>query len=200
MRAAAGIWRWRRNPLCRPTDMAEAWLALVAVLLFVTAAPAVGWVTGTLTDEALRGSVRLQLQQRHPVTAQVTGPAPAGPAGSGDESTAAEEHRRVLATWTSPDGRVHTGTVTTSLRTPRPGDRFTVWTDASGRRVPRPMDRATARVHAVLAGTGASALTALLVECTRRMVLWRLTRRRHARLDRAWAATGPDWGRAGAGS
>lgn len=197
MRAAAGTWRWRRNPLCRPTDMAEAWLALVAVLLFVTAAPAVGWITGALTQEALHRAVQVQLRERHPVTAQVTGPAPAASDG---ERTAAEERRRVRALWTSPDGRVHTGTVTTSLRTPRPGDRFTVWTDASGRRVPRPMDRGAARVHAVLAGTGATALTALFVECTRRMVLWRLTRRRLARLDRAWAAVGPDWGRAGAGS
>ncbi|TXS44739.1 hypothetical protein [Streptomyces sp. t39] len=200
MRAAAGVWRWRRNPLCRPTDLAEAWLALVAALLLVTAAPAVGWVTGTLTDDALRQSVRAQRQQRHPVTAQVTGPATARPAVPGAESAAAEERRLVHATWTSPDGRVRAGTVTTSLRSPHPGDTFTVWTDAAGNRVPRPMDPAAARVHAVLAGAGAWAVSALLVECTGRMILWRLRRRRFARLDRAWAAVGPDWGRTGAGS
>jgi hypothetical protein len=43
-------------------------------------------------------------------------------------------------------------------------------------------------------------LAAGLVECGRRLVLWRMVRRRYARLDRAWEQAGPDWGLTGAGS
>lgn len=200
MRDAVVIWRRRRSPLCRPTDLAEAWVALVAALLLVTAAPAVGWLTGSLTEDALRQSLRAQRHQRHPVTAEVTGPGGAAAAAFRDDPAAADGRHRVRAAWTAPDGRVRSGTVATALRAPRAGDRFTVWTDASGRPVPRPMDEEAARVHAALAGVGAWAVSALLVESARRLVLWRLVRRRFARLDRAWAAAGPDWGRTGAGS
>ncbi|NWF25725.1 hypothetical protein HW130_05505 [Streptomyces sp. PKU-EA00015] len=202
MRAAAGIFRWRHNPLRRATDLAEAWVALVAALLLVTAAPVVGWITGTLTDESLRQSVRIQRQQRHATTATVLGPATvAGPAALDPESAAASEQRRVVAAeWTAPDGTRRTGSLTTGLRSSRTGATFTVWTDGFGRMVPRPMEPGTVRVHATLAGIGAALAFGLLVECARRIVLWRLVRRRFADLDRAWAAVGPDWGRAGAGS
>ncbi|WP_328680798.1 hypothetical protein OG905_35320 [Streptomyces sp. NBC_00322] len=202
MRTAAGVWRWRRNPLRRATDLIEAWLALVAAVLLVTAAPAVGWLGGSLTDDSLRQSVRIQRQQRHPVTATVLRPAEEPrPAAYDPEGAAAREKRRpVVAKWTAVDGSRHTGTVSTVLRTARAGDTFTIWTGRTGRIVGRPMDAATARVHAVLAGIAAAVSAGGLVECARRLVMWRLVRRRHARLDRAWAAAGPDWGRTGAGS
>ncbi|MFI1393763.1 hypothetical protein [Streptomyces sp. NPDC020681] len=202
MRTAAGVWRWRRNPLRRATDLAEAWVALVAALLLVTAAPAIGWIAGSLTDESLRQSVRVQRQQRHPVTATVLKPAPKPRPGAYDpESSATRERRRaVVAKWRAPDGSRHTGAVSTELRTVRPGDTFTVWTDAAGRVVGRPMDAATAQVHAVLAGIGAAFASAGIFEGARRLIVWRLVRRRYARWDRAWAAAGPDWGRTGAGS
>ncbi|MFI2368114.1 hypothetical protein [Streptomyces sp. NPDC018833] len=202
MRAAAGIWRWRHNPLRRVTDLAEAWLALVAALALLTAGPVVGWITGTLTDEYLRHSVRIQRQQRHAATATVLGPATgASPAAFDPESSATSEQRRtVVAQWSAPDGTRRTGTLTIGVPHARTGGTFPVWTDGSGRMVPRPMDPATARVHATLAGIGAAGAFGVLVECARRLLLWRLVRRRFADLDRAWAAVGPDWGRAGAGS
>ncbi|MFF4231787.1 hypothetical protein [Streptomyces sp. NPDC001820] len=202
MRTATGVWRWRHNPLRRATDLFEAWVALVAAVLLVTAAPAVGWITANLTDESLRQSVRMQRQQRHAVTATVLRPAPPHkPAPYDPESSAVGEQRRpVVAKWKAADGSRHTGTVSTVLRTVRPGDTFTIWTDPAGRIVNRPMDAATAGVHGVLAGIGAAFAAAGLVECARRLVVWRLVRRRYARLDRGWAAAGPDWGRTGAGS
>ncbi|GGW36715.1 Rv1733c family protein [Streptomyces xantholiticus] len=202
MRAAVGIWRWRRNPLRRATDLVEAWLALVAALLIVVTAPAAGWITGALAEESLRQSVRVQRLQRHATTATVLAPVtpPRSAAFDPETATASERRWAVRAKWTAPDGSRHTGTLPTTLSAARPGDTFRVWTDRSGRIVPRPMDPATTEVHAALAGVGAALAWGLLVECARRLVLWRLVRRRHADLDRAWAAVGPDWGRAGAGS
>ncbi|MFF3326847.1 hypothetical protein [Streptomyces sp. NPDC002889] len=202
MRAAVGVWRWRHNPLRRNTDLVEAWAALVAVLLLVTAAPAAGWITGSLSDEALRQSVRVQRQQRHATTATVVRPAPSPRPSSYDPETggADDPRRQVVAKWTAPDGSRHTGTVSTALRRIRPGDTVTLWTDRFGRVVHRPMDDTAARVHAFFAGAGAALATGVLVECTRRLVVWRLVRRRLADLERAWAAAGPDWGLTGAGS
>ncbi len=79
---------------------------------------------------------------------------------------------RDRASWTAPDGSSHQGTVPAAEEPPRPGDRFRIWTDARGRLVGQPLDPSAAVFHA---GT-------------------------YIRLDRAWAAAGPDWGRAGAGS
>lgn len=200
MRAAIGIWRWRHNPLRRATDLREAWLALLAALLIVSTAPVVGWITGSLTEDALRQSVRAQRLQRHVTTATVAGPPTARPVSFDPETvTTADRSRTVAAKWRAADGSRRSGTVPTTLPDPRPGDTFALWTDRSGRPVHRPMDTATAEVHASLAGAGAALAFALLVECARRLALWQLVRARHAELDRAWAAVGPDWGRTGAG-
>lgn len=76
VRAVSGVWRWRHNPLRRATDRREAWVALVALLLMVLAAPALGWLCGALTDDVLQQSVRFQQTQRHATTAVVVRRAP----------------------------------------------------------------------------------------------------------------------------
>ncbi|MFF8960706.1 hypothetical protein [Streptomyces sp. NPDC014894] len=202
MRAAAGVWRWRHNPLRRPTDLIEAWTALAAALMLLLAAPAVGWFAGNATEDSLRQAARQQRMHRHPVVATVLRPAPPprSPASEAEPPPARERPRTVWARWTSVDGVGRTGRIAAPPRDARAGDELTVWTDRAGRVVARPMEPAAVRVHAVLAGTGFAFASAGLVEAVRRLVLWRLSQRRFARLDRAWAAAGPDWGRTGAGS
>ncbi|MFJ9037382.1 hypothetical protein ACIRF8_12445 [Streptomyces sp. NPDC102406] len=201
MRAVTGLWRWRHNPLRRATDLAEAWVALVALVLVVVAAPAVGVVAGSLSRDALYRSVREQHERRHEITATVVKKVSQPPLDPDPEtSTARDAHSRVVATWTAPDGSAHRDRVVARLTSPRAGDTFALWTDRQGHVVGRPLDRATATTHAVLAGAGAAAALAGFVEGTRRLVVWRMVRRRYARLDRAWDITGPDWGRTGTGS
>ncbi|MDN3292841.1 hypothetical protein QWM81_02025 [Streptomyces ficellus] len=202
MRAVFGLWRWRHNPLCRATDLAEAWVALVALLLICIAAPATGWVTGALTNASLQQSVRIQQEQRHPTTAQVLRrDDDDGEAVRGFEAVIDHRMRTSLpAQWTAPDGTRVTGSVPAARQAMEPGDTFRIWTDDRGRPVNRPMTEETAREHAVLAGIGTTLMAAGLVEGVRRLVVWRLVRRRYARLDQAWAQVGPDWGRTGAGS
>lgn len=198
MRAISGLWRWRHNPLRRTTDLVESWMALAALLLILVVAPVVGSLTGTAAQGALQQSVRDQRQTRYQVTATVVReldrlePVPELSPGQAIRS-------RVLADWTAPDGTPRHGPVSTSLKNPRPGETFTVWTDAHGALVSRPLDAATATSHAVMAGVGAALLTAGLVEAVRRLVLWRLVRHRYAEWDRAWERMGPDWGRTGTG-
>ncbi|MET8772917.1 hypothetical protein [Streptomyces sp. NPDC004658] len=201
MRALSGLWRWRRNPLCRATDLAEAWVALVALLLIAVAAPVTGLLAGTAAQDSLQRSVRQQQHTRHPVTATVVRKlGGALPETDPDTTSARETGSRVLADWTAPDGTRQHGPALADLKSPHQGDRFRLWTDPHGRITTRPLDSATATTHAVLAGVGAALLTAALVEGGRRLTVWRLVRRRYARWDQAWDRAGPDWGKAGTGS
>ncbi|MFJ8635638.1 hypothetical protein [Streptomyces sp. NPDC093568] len=201
MRAISGLWRWRHNPLRRATDLAEAWLALAALLLILAVAPLAGFLIGGLAQDALQQSVREQRLSRHLVTAKVVRRLEASPLDMDPEAATGRDRRtRVVADWTAPDGTVHHGRVMASLDSPQRGDRFRIWTDQQGRTVARPLDSATASTHAVLAGVGTALLAAGLVEGGRRLIVWRMVRRRYERWDRAWDKAGPDWGRTGTGS
>lgn len=201
MRAISGLWRWRRNPLRRTSDLVESWVALAALVLILVAAPVLGALVGSVAQGALQQSVRDQRQTRHMVTATVVRKVRSvAPAPDPEISTGRDVRSRVDADWTAPDGIRRHGRVTTDLKSPHPGDHFTLWTDRQGRLVPRPLDPVTATTHAVLAGLGAALLAAGLVECIRRLIVWRLLRRRYAGWDRAWERVGPDWGRTGTGS
>ncbi|TQE22348.1 Rv1733c family protein [Streptomyces ipomoeae] len=201
LRACGGLWRWRRNPLRRTTDLVEAWLALAALVLIVVVAPVMGAVVGSAAQDALQRSVREQHKARHLVTATVVRKVDGSPLDPDPETaTTRDRQSRVVADWTGPDGTDRQGTVMANLKTPKPGDRFTLWTDDRGRTVGRPLDNATAATHAVLAGFGATVVAGGLVEGGRRLIVWRMVRRRYARWDQAWDRAGPDWGRTGTGS
>ncbi|MFC7307844.1 hypothetical protein ACFQVC_26915 [Streptomyces monticola] len=201
MRAIVGLWRWRHNPLRRTTDLTEAWVALVAAALIAVAAPLAGSVAGALAQDAMHRSVQAQHENRHQVRATVERSVTQPPMDPDPETSSDRDgHRRVIANWTAPDGSRHTGTVMATLDAAEPGDRFTLWTDAVGRIVARPMDTSTATTHAVLAGLGVAAAVGAAVEGARRLVVWRLVRKRYAGWDSEWAQAGPDWGRTGTGS
>ncbi|MFH9736138.1 hypothetical protein ACH4MA_00365 [Streptomyces roseolus] len=202
MRAVTGLWRWRHNPLRRTTDLVEAWVALVAALALCLAVPAAGWAAGSAAQHSLQRAVHAQQQGRAETTARVLRPAPTAPSAAASSDRAAEQRfrRAVVARWTAPDGTSRTGTVTTSRAASAPGDAFSLWTDRDGRPVAAPLARGTARAHAVLVGLMTAVLAGAGVELVRRLVVRRLRCRRYARLDRAWAEVGPDWGRTGAGS
>ncbi|MBV2352896.1 hypothetical protein KUM39_00740 [Streptomyces sp. J2-1] len=201
MRAVSGLWRWRSNPLRRATDLAEAWVTLVAVVLLAVASPLVGFAVGTSTHQALQRTVREQRHARHLVVATVVRRLGGGPVDTdSDTITARDSRSRVLAAWTAPDGSHHRGAAHVGLRSPRHGDRFALWTDPHGRITNRPLDAPTATTHAVLAGLGAALLAAGVVESARRLVVWHMVRHRYTLWERAWDRAGPDWGKAGTGS
>ncbi|MGV9811666.1 Rv1733c family protein [Streptomyces cellulosae] len=200
VRAVSGLWRWRRNPLRRPTDLAEAWLALITLLLVALAAPLIGLLAGSAAHASLQRSVRAQHQSRHLVTATVVRELEAAPAATDPELLGGDPGSRVLARWTAPDGSGRREAVQARLPDPRPGDTFRIWTDGHGDRVARPLEPGAATAHAVLAGVGAALLAAGLFEGGRRLILRRMLRGRYACWDREWDQAGPDWGRAGADS
>ncbi|MEV5515656.1 hypothetical protein AB0L50_22540 [Streptomyces flaveolus] len=201
MRAISGLWRWRHNPLRRTTDLVEAWVALGGLLLILLVAPLIGALVGGAAQDVLQRSVRAQHESRHQVTASVVRELKRSPFDVDPEGVSAGDLRsRVLARWEAADGSEQRGSVLAGLRDPHPGDHFRIWTDEQGRLVARPLDPATATTHAALAGVGAALATAVLVEAGRRIVVWRMVRRRYDRWEQEWDRAGPDWGRTGAGS
>ncbi|MEU7426210.1 hypothetical protein [Streptomyces sp. NPDC040750] len=201
MLVVKGLWRWRHNPLRRATDLAEAWVALVALILIAVAAPVTGCLVGTAAQDALQRSVRQQRHSHRLVVATVVRDRGRAPLEADPDTTTAREVRsRVVADWTGPDGTRRRGAALADLKSPRPGDHFRLWTDPHGRITTRPLDSPTATTHAVLAGVGAALLTAAVVESARRLAVWHMVRRRYARWDQAWDRAGPDWGKAGTGS
>lgn len=203
MRTALGVWRWRRNPLRRQTDLFEAWVAFAALVCVLLVAPAIGCAAGLRVDGTLQRAAREQRQERYLIPAVVVRPAPDALAGAATDPAAQRQtpqRTQIVASWTAPDGSSHQGTVPAAEEPPHPGDRFRIWTDTHGRLVGQPLDPSSATFHAGVAGLAAALGIAGLVETVRRLVVRRLMHRRYIRLDRAWAAAGPDWGRAGAGS
>jgi hypothetical protein len=201
LRAISGLWRWRHNPLRRGTDLAEAWAALLTLLLMLVAAPLAGAFAADATHDLLRHAADSQRASRHTVVATVVRKLPAAsvdpesgaPVGPGS-------HSRVVADWAAPDHSTRRSPVTAELRDPQRGDRFTVWTDDQGRLVARPMDATAVAGQAVLCGAAAALLAASVAEGGRRLTVRRLLQRRYQGWDRAWERSGPDWGRTGTGS
>jgi hypothetical protein len=198
-------WRWRRNPLRRRSDVVEAWLGVVTVLLFCTV-PLIGWWAGQSVDRALQRVARVQRAERSLVSATLVPPgggpaaseAPGAAGAAAADGTIADPHDEQTLRWTAPDRSTHSGKVPVGLEVWR-GDRILLWTDHRGVLVPPPLDDATVATHAALAGmaTGSSAGGALLL--SRQVLVWRLMRRRMDSWERAWARFDQDWGRAGAG-
>lgn len=122
MRVISGLWRWRRNPLRRATDLAEAWVALVALVLIAVAAPVVSCLVSAAAQDSLQRSVREQRHTRHLVTATVVRDLGEAPLDTDPDTTTARETRsRVLAAWTAPDGSHRHGRTLADLKSPHAG-------------------------------------------------------------------------------
>ncbi|MDX6315196.1 MAG: hypothetical protein QOF84_4959 [Streptomyces sp.] len=197
MRTRVRLWRWRRNPLRRRSDVLETWVALIAAIVIALGAPAAGWATGSLVNGALQHTVRAQRSERSVVPALVLKAGPREIAQTDpDSGQVRQERRSAVARWTAPDGTKVTGPVHIPVSMGK-GDTVRIWTDRQGRVMPAPLDPAAAATHAVLAGMGAFVAASVLLMMGRYMLLWQLMRRRLADWEREWEAAGQDWGRAG---
>ncbi|AEW93154.1 hypothetical protein SCATT_07830 [Streptantibioticus cattleyicolor NRRL 8057 = DSM 46488] len=199
MRWMPGMWRWRRNPLRRRSDLIEAWAGLATAVVVVVGAPVAGIAAGRSVGTELEHDARVEQAQRHRVTATVLRTADRSSPAVQTESVPGQQPLR-LATirWTAPDGTPRTGTVRVERR-PAAGDTLPVWTDRHGVLTDRPLDSSAATANAVAAGLGAATTTAALACAARQALGWRLLRRRLADWERDWLRVSQDWGRTGAG-
>jgi hypothetical protein len=177
------------NPLRRPVDRLEAWLAPAATIVFLILAPVLFLVLGTLV-RADNAAVTRAERSWHPVTATLLQSAP-GPAFDDHGTNTWTEWTR--ATWTY-GGRHYTGVVPAPASSST-GSRETIWLSHAGHVQLPPMS--SAQVSEWITGEtllGIGVLVLLLftaVWLTRRQ----LERRRIASWELDWLAVEPRWSR-----
>lgn len=183
-------WRWRSNPLRRPSDVVEGWTALAVALLLLVAAPLAGVLAGVWAQREGTGVADRLRAERREVRAEVVGRIPDTPAAASGR----EPVHRVAVRWTPPGERPRTTTAPVPSGT-RSGDVVDVWLDSRGRGVqPPPSDavilQQTLSVAFCAAG-GTAGLAVLGYAAFRRASL----RHRLAEWERDWARTEPLWTR-----
>jgi hypothetical protein len=180
-----GLWP-DRNPLRRASDRAEA--ALVAGL---AAALLAGVPLAALSAARSRydAGVRAQHTQAgwRQVPAVLLADADTAPAG-----TASSPLRRVLASWTAPNGTQWTGRIPAPASTTA-GTVLRVWVDASGRPTGIPLQHGQVERQAALAALFAAAGLVLVLLGAAALARRMLDRSRLAAWDAEWQATGPQW-------
>ncbi|MEU3346760.1 hypothetical protein ABZ723_17575 [Streptomyces sp. NPDC006700] len=183
-RAGVWLWRWRRNPLRRTSDVVEAWILLVAWVLAVAG----GVLAGVLTAGAMQQAADRVRADTHSVPAMVTQEATRGavrPVGS------------VLGwgtvRWTDADGSAHTGRTRVPVSA-TPGDHVTVWANGQGTLTPPPASAADIAFQTTLGGLWAGTTTAGVVIGGAKLARIRLDRRRFTQWDEEWARVDTPWG------
>ncbi|GAA2428694.1 Rv1733c family protein [Streptomyces macrosporus] len=183
-------WRWRRNPLRRPTDLLEAWIGLILAVAVAAAAPPAALAAGGAAHRSLEHVASEQARTGRQVTAVLVRDAAEHPAS--DSRTAEEGRHPALVRYTAPDGT--TRTATTGVRSGQvAGDTVRVWIDGAGDLAEPPMTsdeiRSSATGWALLAAIGVAVAGGAAYALARRV----LDRRRAAEWDEAWARTAPRW-------
>ncbi|MEV5440528.1 hypothetical protein AB0K80_31660 [Streptomyces sp. NPDC052682] len=184
------LWRFRRNPLRRRSDLAQAWIGLgLLVSTAVATAPAVVVVE----DAALRHYTRTARQQaetRQRTTAVLLQDARRHPEpGSAEARTT---RYPVKVRFTDPHGHRRTATAEVEPGLPA-GSTVRVWAGTDGQLTEAPLSpgevRDRARGCAVLAALGVPATAATAYTVAGRVI----QRRNLAAWATAWAATAPRW-------
>ena len=177
------------NQLRRRSDVVDAWLVPVAIVVFLALCPLVFSVTGNWARNANVSEQRAQASW-HPVQAVLLQVVP-GP-------QQADHGTNTWITWTPARwiaaGIQHTADVPARSGT-RAGTVVTVWLDRAGKVHLPPLTPggASARVfEARLAGLAVLAVAlAIMIVLARRV----LDRRRLAGWEHAWLSVGPTWSR-----
>ncbi|MEV5952353.1 hypothetical protein AB0M11_01005 [Streptomyces sp. NPDC051987] len=179
------FWRWRRNPLRRPSDVVEAWI----VLAVWTVALLGGLLAGAAAGAAVHRDFAERRAAVHPVSARLTENAAAGsPVLTGYDVGKSW----VTVRWTDAAGATRTG-LAKALPTARAGSRVQVWVNAAERPVAAPPSRAEAACESLATAVLVSPLVATAVWGGGWLVRRRLMHRRLDEWDAEWRRIGPQW-------
>ncbi|MFI1562882.1 hypothetical protein ACH4ZX_07375 [Streptomyces sp. NPDC020490] len=184
------LWRLRRNPLRRRSDLVQAWTGLGLLLAALAATPAAMFLAGDASYHHCTRTARHQAATRHHTTATLIEDARRHPEPTSAEARKTRYPSKVR--FTGPDGRTHTGTTDVQPALPR-GSTVRVWVGTDGKITDPPMSpgqvRSRAMGSAVIAALGVHATAAAAYGAVGRVV----QRRNLAAWDTAWAETAPRW-------
>lgn len=184
------LWRWRRNPLRRRTDLVQAWIALGLTLAVLAATPAAMVLAGTTAHRHHTETARHQAATRHHTSAVLVRDAPRHPEPGSEE--AKKTLYAVPVRFTAPDGQTVTAKteVEPALAV---GSTVRIWVDAEGRITDPPMSTEEARHRAMGWAVLAAMAVPLLGTAAYGYAGRRLQRHNLARWEAAWAETAPRW-------
>ncbi|MFE1754103.1 Rv1733c family protein [Streptomyces anandii] len=184
------LWRMRRNPLRRTTDLAQAWIALGLFLAVLAAAPAAMFLVGDTAYRHYTDLAEHQRRTRQRTAAVLVHDAPRHPEPGSEEEK--QTRYPVEVRFTDPTGRPRTARTDVVPALPA-GSSVDVWaaTDGTITGPPLTADQIRSRcmgwaiisaLAVAAAGAGAYGLACLF-----------LRRRNLAAWDTAWAGTAPRW-------
>ncbi|MDI5913063.1 MULTISPECIES: hypothetical protein [Streptomyces] len=184
------LWRWRRNPLRRRTDLAQAWIAVGLFLVVAAATPVAVFLTGTTAYRHHKEIARHQAITRYDTPAVLLHDAPRHP------EPGSYEARKTLypatVRFTDPAGTPRTAETDVAPALTA-GSTVRVWVNADGKITDPPLTmeqvRSRAMGCALLAALAVPVLGAALHGYANR----RLERHRLTQWDAAWAEIAPRW-------
>ncbi|MFE6282094.1 hypothetical protein [Streptomyces sp. NPDC057877] len=181
------LWRWRSNPLRRPSDRMEAWFLLTVWVGALLGAVLTGWVTQTATMDSLAAS-RSAAER---VSAVVTQMPLGGTEGKVTVETYSDQAWAQVR-WTADDGTAHTGAAWIDAEA-AVGTSVTVWTNGADKVIPEPVGGSQAERQAVLLGVLAGLAVAAVGLSGGHLALRRLENRSVAGWETEWALVEPQW-------
>jgi hypothetical protein len=153
------LWRWRRNPLRRRTDLAQAWIALGLFVAVLAATPAAMVLVGDTAHRHYKETARHQIATRHDTPAVLVHDAPRHPEPGSAEAKKALYP--VTVRFTDPRG--HIGTAKTDVEPGlTAGSTIRIWIDAEGRITGTPLTTEQVRDRAMACAVLAAIAVPLL--------------------------------------
>ncbi|MGW0509208.1 Rv1733c family protein [Streptomyces olivaceoviridis] len=182
--------RLRRNPLCRRTDLVQAWTGLGLLLAALAATPAAMVLAGDAAHRHYARTARHQAATRHHTTAILLQDARRHP----EPGSAEARKTRYPAEVRFTDAHGHTRTATAEVQPAlTKGSAVRVWVGADGTITDPPLSpgeiRSRAMGSAIIAALGVHATAAAAHAAACRVI----QRRNLAAWDTAWARTAPRW-------
>ncbi|MFS8198301.1 hypothetical protein ACLVWQ_06395 [Streptomyces sp. CWNU-52B] len=184
------LWRWRRNPLRRPVDLAQAWIALGLFVAVLATTPAAMVLADDAAHRNYAEKARLQAATRHQVPAVLVHDSPRHPEPGSEEAKKALYPVTVRFT----DRQGHTRTTKADVHPSLPaGSAVHIWADSAGRITEPPLTAEEVRNRSMGWAVVAALTVALTGGAAYGYAGRRLERRNLARWDTAWARTAPRW-------
>ncbi|POX36676.1 hypothetical protein C3486_32410 [Streptomyces sp. Ru73] len=180
------LWRWRRNPLRRPTDRLQGWVALGLLLTIPVLAAFAMFGVGDTAYRHYRATAERQARALHHTAAALVHDAPGHPEPGSEE--ARKTRYRVTVRYTDRAGRARTGE-TEVLPGLSAGTPVYVWAGPDGTLAEPPMATEEIRSRAMGWALLAFLAVALTGAAAYGAVALALQRRNLADWDARWAET-----------
>ncbi|MFE1834500.1 Rv1733c family protein [Streptomyces sviceus] len=184
------LWRWRRNPLRRRTDLAQGWIGVGLLLAVLAATPCAMILVGDTAYRHYKETARHQSATRHDTSAVLVHDAPRHPEPGSDEAKKALYP--VTVRFTDPHGRSRTAK-TDVVPALTAGSTIRVWVDAEGKLTDPPLTTRQVRDSAIGCAVLAAMAVPILGTAAYSYARRRLERHNLAQWDTAWERVAPRW-------